>query len=203
MPREPNPETKERLVTAAMQLMWQRGFAQTSVDDICREAGVTKGCFFHYFPGKQAISLEAVRRFQQDRSEAFRKADFWQLEDPAARVLGFLDAFRQMASHPEILNGCLIGKMSQELSESDEQMRQLCAECLGAPADHLRVLLEEAKARHCPEAAWSPAELADHCVAVVQGSLLLVRLQRSTQPMLNSLAHLRANVASLLGLGPT
>jgi TetR/AcrR family transcriptional repressor of nem operon len=47
------PETKRKLVDAGVALMRQRGFSATTVDDICAEAGVTKGGFFHYFKSKE------------------------------------------------------------------------------------------------------------------------------------------------------
>src|SRR5437588_558763 len=50
-PTEPSP-ARERLLDAAQRLMLARGFAATSVDEICAAAKLTKGSFFHYFESK-------------------------------------------------------------------------------------------------------------------------------------------------------
>ena len=50
-------ETQARIVEAAITLFSNRGFSAASVDDICAEAGVSKGAFYHHFESKQALFL--------------------------------------------------------------------------------------------------------------------------------------------------
>ena len=53
--------TRNKLIEATQSLVLKRGFNATTVDDICAEAGVTKGSFFHHFENKDDIGLAAVR----------------------------------------------------------------------------------------------------------------------------------------------
>src|SRR5215470_4860091 len=50
-------ETRERLFRAALGLFAQKGFAETTVEDITNAADVGKGTFFNYFPSKEHILL--------------------------------------------------------------------------------------------------------------------------------------------------
>ena len=50
-------ETRGKIVEAAIKLFSERGFNTASVDDICAEAGVSKGAFYHHFESKQALFL--------------------------------------------------------------------------------------------------------------------------------------------------
>src|SRR5512143_1597855 len=50
-------ETRGRIMEAAIKLFSERGFDASSVDDICAEAGVSKGAFYHHFESKQALFL--------------------------------------------------------------------------------------------------------------------------------------------------
>jgi AcrR family transcriptional regulator len=50
-------ETRGRITEAAIKLFSERGFDASSVDDICAEAGVSKGAFYHHFESKQALFL--------------------------------------------------------------------------------------------------------------------------------------------------
>ena len=50
-------QTRERLFRAALDLFAQRGFADTTVEDITNAADVGKGTFFNYFPSKDHILL--------------------------------------------------------------------------------------------------------------------------------------------------
>lgn len=50
-------ETRARIIDSAIKLFSSRGYNTTSVDDICAEAGISKGAFYHHFESKQALFL--------------------------------------------------------------------------------------------------------------------------------------------------
>ena len=50
-------ETKTRILESAIKLFSSRGYNKASVDEICREAGISKGAFYHHFESKQALFL--------------------------------------------------------------------------------------------------------------------------------------------------
>lgn len=50
-------ETRHRILEAALKLFAQTGFETSSVAEICAEAGISKGAFYHHFPTKQAVFL--------------------------------------------------------------------------------------------------------------------------------------------------
>jgi AcrR family transcriptional regulator len=50
-------ETRGKILEAAIKLFSDRGFSAASVDDICAEAGVSKGAFYHHFESKQGLFL--------------------------------------------------------------------------------------------------------------------------------------------------
>ena len=60
-------DTKGKLLDVAQQMMLARGFAATSVDEICQKAKFTKGCFFHYFESKEELGRALVEKWAQER----------------------------------------------------------------------------------------------------------------------------------------
>src|SRR5256884_4852558 len=62
-------EIRERLFRAALQLFAQKGFLETTVEDITEAADVGKGTFFNYFPSKDHILL-AFGEMQLGKLEA-------------------------------------------------------------------------------------------------------------------------------------
>jgi AcrR family transcriptional regulator len=50
-------ETRARILESAIKLFSERGFNAASVDDICAEAEISKGAFYHHFESKQALFL--------------------------------------------------------------------------------------------------------------------------------------------------
>ena len=60
MATETQHESKTKLLDAALHVIRVKGYAATTVDDICHEAGVTKGSFFHHFKSKDELALAAT-----------------------------------------------------------------------------------------------------------------------------------------------
>ena len=53
--RRNNPQTKSKIISAAWRLFYERGFENTSVEEIVELSGTSKGSFYHYFEGKDAL----------------------------------------------------------------------------------------------------------------------------------------------------
>jgi AcrR family transcriptional regulator len=61
MPQHRSEETRARILDAAVRRFAIAGYNSASVDDICAEAGVSKGAFYHHYPSKQAIFLALMQ----------------------------------------------------------------------------------------------------------------------------------------------
>jgi len=61
LPQQRAEETRGRILDAAVRKFAIAGYDAASVDDICTEAGVSKGAFYHHFPTKQAIFLALMQ----------------------------------------------------------------------------------------------------------------------------------------------
>lgn len=60
--RRARPETRERLITAAIDVFAQQGYRESAVDDIVTRSRTSKGSFYHFFPSKEAIFLALLER---------------------------------------------------------------------------------------------------------------------------------------------
>ena len=118
-------ESKTKLLNAALHVIRAKGYAgNLPVDDVCHEAGVTMGSFFHHFKSKDELAFSAAA-FGNDDGRIFASAPFQQLRDPLERLLGYVD-FR------EILQGelpdytCLLGTLVQETYATHPDIRLAC-----------------------------------------------------------------------------
>lgn len=63
-------ETRSRILEAALKLFSSRGYNKASVDEICTEAGISKGAFYHHFESKQALFLALLDGWLQTIDKA-------------------------------------------------------------------------------------------------------------------------------------
>jgi TetR/AcrR family transcriptional repressor of nem operon len=196
---EEMPDTKRRLLDATLQLMTRQGFTATTVDDVCTEAGLTKGSFFHYFKSKDEIGEAVLDYYCARQQEMFAGAKFMQLADPLERLHGFLDFFSENMVGSGKMQGCLMGNLTQELALTHPRMRAQCGEKFGKFAGLVGQILSEAKARHAPKADFDPEGVAVMFVSLLQGSMLLAKARQDKSLLADNLAHFRAYLDSLFG----
>lgn len=175
--------------------MLEKSFTATTVDDICDAAGLTKGSFFHYFENKDGLGKAVLEHTMERRRQMAKAAPYGKLADPLDRVYGCLDFLaqlsRKMFENPDLPAGCLIGNLAQELSNTHPDIRAQCAECLAEVAKDLEVDLVAAKEKHAPKSSIDPHGLAEHFVAITEGSFVLAKAQKNPVTVAENLKHFK------------
>lgn len=191
------PKRRERLLEAAQKLMRARGYAATTIDEICAATGVTKGAFFHYFSDKQALGKAALDGFMDAQQRRMRNSAAARETDPLKRVYGYVDFAIKFSRDPACRHGCLLGNFAQELSDTHDDIRALCAQHFSQWAAMLRRDIEAAKMRHAPRAKFDAASLAEHFIAVLEGALIMGKAKQDMRVVERSLKHFRSYLQSL------
>jgi len=197
----PTPtDSRARLLDSAVTTFRRKGYSATTVDDICGATGLSKGSFFHHFKGKEDLALAAVGHWNERTGALFAQAPYQQVEDPRARLLGYIDfraALLQAGGLPDVT--CLLGTLVQETYDTHPALRDACGAGIECHAATLRPTIEAARAMYAPQAAWTAESLALFTQAALQGAFVVAKSQGSAQAALPLIAHLRAYVQGLLG----
>ena len=191
------PDARGRLLDAAMQVIRAKGYSATTVDDICREAGLTKGAFFHHFASKEALGVAAIDFWSQVTSALFLAAPYHDYPDPLDRVLGYIDFRAGLLEGPIEAFTCLVGTMVQEAYDTHPAIRHACDTYIGAHAAGVAQDIEAAKALYAPQATWSAQSLALYTQAVLQGAFVLAKAQGGPEVARACVAHLRRYIEFL------
>ena len=180
-----------KLLNAALHSIRSKGYAATTVDDICREAGVTKGSFFHHFKTKDDLALAAIEYWETMTGGLFASAPYHQAADPVDRLLGYVD-FRSMILTGELANyTCLLGTLVQETYETHPHLRNACQRALTTHNDVLTADVRAAKDLYAPEASWTPESVGTFIQAVLQGSFIFAKARQSAEVAVENIDHLR------------
>jgi TetR/AcrR family transcriptional repressor of nem operon len=187
--RVPRGEARARLLEAARSLVRHRGFAATSVDDLCAAAGVTKGAFFHHFPSKEALGVALIEDWTDSTTILFASHPYNTLPDPLDRVFGYLDLRREILEQPIPEFSCVAGTTVQEAYESSIPIRIAAARSVQSGAEHVRPHLAAALAAH-PVAGVTAESLARQFQVAVQGGIVLAKALNDSTPAREAFDHL-------------
>jgi TetR/AcrR family transcriptional repressor of nem operon len=196
--RVPRGEARARLLDATLKVFREKGFAATSVDDLCAAAGVTKGAFFHHFATKEDIGVAAVEHWATVTGALFAAHPYHTLSDPLDRVFAYLDFRIDLAAGTTSEFSCVAGTVVQEIHASHPAIRAAAAATIRGGAEHVRPHLAEALARH-PVPGVSAESLAMLVQAVIQGGIVLGKAEGDPGPLRDAIAHLVRYLRLLFG----
>jgi TetR/AcrR family transcriptional repressor of nem operon len=188
-------QTRQRIVVAAAELMFEQGVAGTTMEHVRAAAGVSSSQIYHYFADKQALVL-AVIEYQNDTIVGGQEEMLVNLDTVAG-----LRAWRDfLVDHQRRLNcrgGCPIGALGSELAEIDQQARINVATGLRRWEAGIRGGLRGMRSRGVLPPDADPDKLATATLATLQGGLLMTQIQRSTEPLEAALDTVIDHITSL------
>jgi TetR/AcrR family transcriptional repressor of nem operon len=202
---KPTPvDTRTGLLDAAERLVLAQGLSATSVEAIAREAGVTKGAFFHHFASKAALGLALVERYAErdwqvldttmERAERLDR-------DPLQQLLLFVglieEGFRPAG---EGVPGCLFASYVYEAQLLDEHTHQVIRDAVEAWRDALGAKLRQAAALHPPRARLDVDAVADMLTVIVEGAFVVSRSMTDPALVVDQLRQYRAYLELLFGV---
>lgn len=204
-PTKQTPErgdARTRLLEAARDVIRAQGFAGTSVDDLCKAAGVTKGAYFHHFPTKEALGVAAASYWAETTTAFFAHAPYHEHADPLDRLLGYVDFRRSIIAGDLAEFTCLAGTMTQEVYGSHPAIRDACAAAIFGHAATLEPDIAAAMTARGLKPDWTPASLARHTQAVLQGAFILAKAAGNPGAAIESVDHLKRYLTLLFAPPP-
>jgi TetR/AcrR family transcriptional repressor of nem operon len=192
-------ESKRKLLDAALHVIRSKGYTATRVEDVCEEAGLTKGSFFHHFKSKEELALATAQYWNLKTGQLFREAEYHAANDPVDRLLAYVD-FRKALLKGELPEfTCLVGTMVQEVYETHPELREACEGSIWGHASTLEPDIAEAMRMYGVRGEWTARSLALHTQAVIQGAFILAKAHGGAEVAVESVEHLRRYIEMLFG----
>lgn len=120
-------DVRGRIVMAAMDLFWAKGYNSTSIADILSRTQLNAGSLYHVFPGKQDVLIAVLEAYRDGLYENLVDPAWEGVEDPVERIFALLARYRWLILETECTYGCPIGSLALELHEADPVVRDLLA----------------------------------------------------------------------------
>jgi AcrR family transcriptional regulator len=175
-------ETRARIVDVAARLMFDRGVAETSIEEVRRAAGVGGSQVTHYFRDKRALTRRVIAE-RSGQVQAFHTQPRLGALDTLDAIQAWADACAADIDPVYRLGGCVYGSLAGELIDADDEIHDdLCAGYdlwLKLFRDGLAQMRRRGTLR--PEA--DPRHLSVSLVAAHQGGAMLTYISGQADPM--------------------
>ena len=187
--------TKERILAAAEALVFDRGFAGTSLDEIIDRVGVTKGAFFYHFKSKADLAKGIVERFARAEQELFislseRAATL--ADDPLQEVLLFFKLFEEFVDGLENpLPGCIFATYTYERHQFDEGIHEMVRKELDDWGAIYERKFEKLLTARTPRVPTTARDLAEAAMCLVEGGILMGRVYSDSKLLVRQSAQFR------------
>lgn len=117
-------QTRERILLAAFEEIHIHGYQGMRIEHILAATGLAKGALYHHFENKQALGYAVVEEVIQVHHANTWREPLLTASDPITALQTLLRSFTDRHSNEEILRGCPLNNLVQEMSGLDEGFHQ-------------------------------------------------------------------------------
>lgn len=172
-------DARERLIEAAISVIFAQSYASVSVDALCATAGVAKSSFYHFFSSKQDLVLAAIESHWRWFEGNVLVPTFKNELPPPERIMRFFDlVLERQLSQKELeghMHGCPAGNLTLELSTQDELIRARMEQFFRDWIGYFEQMLCEAKEQGLVPATLDTTLTAQALLAYYEGVILLAK----------------------------
>jgi TetR/AcrR family transcriptional repressor of nem operon len=177
MARDGRP-TKNKILAESKELVFEKGFAGTSIDQILDRTGITKGAFFYHFKTKSALAKALIEEFAQDdmgHMEAALKKTEDLKGDPLERLLQFVQEFIDLMSDLSSPPSCLYASYTYEPDQFDKEVLDIVEEAILKWKETFKTLLGAVLQEYNLKMDTNIDELANNFFVTFEGSYIISR----------------------------
>ena len=141
-------DTRQQIVDTAATLFHSQSYSDVGIATICKQANVSKGSFFHFFPSKRDLGLAVLEQFRERINETLVTKAFSPQYPPLERIKQFVDGLysfqKSQAEAYGHVPGCPFGNIVMEQATQDELLREKADGCIRSIVNHMRTAITDA-----------------------------------------------------------
>ncbi|MES2440669.1 MAG: TetR/AcrR family transcriptional regulator [Verrucomicrobiota bacterium] len=181
-------DAKERLLEAALDLIWKRSYGVLTIDAICEKAGVKKGSFYYFFDSKSTLAAAALHESWYACGKDVYDKLFSASVQPLERITAFMHSVYEgqievQKEHGQIL-GCPCFSVGSETSSEDQVVREKAREILSQQLRYFESAIRDAQADGTAVPGDAAAK-AKCLFALFEGSLAQARIHNDISYLKN------------------
>jgi TetR/AcrR family transcriptional repressor of nem operon len=189
--------TRQQILQAAFQAVYEHGLSATSLDAVLARTGVTKGALYHHFDGKQALGCALIDEVLAPRIRETWIEPLQGEHDPIGALQRLLREQGREPSPQQLRYGCPLNNMAQELSALDERLRSRVESILQCWVDAVRDALRAGQADGKVRPDADARQVATFVVGAIEGALSLGKASREARVIRAAFGELASYLETL------
>jgi TetR/AcrR family transcriptional regulator, transcriptional repressor for nem operon len=179
-------DADERLMAAALDLMWEESYGAVTIDDICKRAEVKKGSFYYFFDSKAALAVAALEKLWRDDWKPAMDARFSSSVEPLERIRSYLESAYakqcQVKQETGKVLGCPVCSVGSEISTQEIDVSAKVRELFSRKRRYLESAIRDAIADGVIEPC-DPAQKALAIFCLIEGAVTQARIMNDPEPL--------------------
>jgi len=174
--------TKTQLLEAGLDIMLEKGYNNTGIQEVLQRVGVPKGSFYYYFDSKEEFGLAIIELFDQMYTEKVRNSLDDKTKTPLDRLRTFCEESRKYLESQKCRKGCLIGNLSQEMADQSEIFRARLEEILTKWRNRFAKTIKDGQDVGEIPKELDTVELAEFFLSGWEGAVMRSKTTKHTAP---------------------
>ncbi len=177
-------DADDRLMTAALDLMWEESYGSVSIDDICKRADVKKGSFYYFFKSKAELAAAALEKLWRDDWKPRLDACFSSSVEPLERLENYLTSiYEKHSTHFKQAGhvlGCPVCSMGSEISTQEIDLSAKIREIVSRKRRYYESAIRDAMAEGTI-GPGDPAQKAQAFACLIEGAVSQARIMNDPE----------------------
>jgi TetR/AcrR family transcriptional regulator, transcriptional repressor for nem operon len=183
-------DTRQRIVEAARELFWEKGYTATGLAELLERAGANSGSFYHFFESKDAVLRAVLETYEELLDPHIVKPAFERHDRPVERIFALLHSYRERLVGTDCKYGCPIGRLALELDAENAPAHERIARNFAAWRKAVETCVREAGIAR-------PQDVAAFVLTVMEGAVMQARAYGSIEPFDACIRQLRVHFDAL------
>ena len=173
----------KKLIQTGVDLMIANGYHNTSINEVIRQAGLPKGSFYYLYKDKKAFALDAINDYSENLVVTMDKIFADESLSPIEAIRKYYANSIAGLKKANYANGCFLGNMGQEMSDVDEDFRDVIEKSFSRLRDkHSAQLVKAQEAGELGNHVNTDV-YADIIINLWHGTMLRMKASRSKKPL--------------------
>lgn len=176
---------RKEIIERGLELVLQKGYNATGIQEIANVAGIPKGSFFNYFASKEEFAVELLKRYMEGLVSRHVPFLLDRSQPIPERLRNFFNDMSAQYQENGYTGGCLIGNLSAELADMVPQVRSELGLSIGKIEEAFKAIMLEAEQEGLLKTNLSPEKLANFISNSWEGAIFRMKIDKDDQALKN------------------